>query len=160
MTMVLPVSKGNQALVDDDDWIRLSRFSWNIHPGGYASRVLYQDKRAHTILLHREVMNAPPGTQVDHIDGNKLDCRKSNLRFCNYNQNGANCKKPSHGVTSRFKGVYWNKNANKYQANIMVNKKTIYLGIYDCEIAAAQAYNKAASSHFGEFARLNKIDNG
>lgn len=74
------LADGSVALVDDDDFERVNRFRWRLHPQGYAFRKTTRGRGKHvTVLMHRFVMNAPDGMEVDHLHGNKLDNRKSEL---------------------------------------------------------------------------------
>lgn len=104
--------------------------------------------------FHRVIMSAPSGMQVDHINGNTLDNRRCNLRICTSAENGRN-RKPRKGGSSGYKGVCWNKPAQKWQARIMVGGKSISLGYFDDEVEAARAYDAAACEFHGDFARLN-----
>src|SRR3990167_7283870 len=94
---------------------------------------------------------------IDHINGNKLDNRKNNLRFCNQQGNSANMDK--HGKY-KYKGITlctdWNRK-KKWGAQISIKRKNMHLGRYLTPEEAALAYNIAAIKYFGEFARLNKI---
>jgi hypothetical protein len=97
------------------------------------------------------------GTQdvfVDHINGNGLDNRKSNLRICTHQQNCENSRKRKKSF-SKYKGVYWSKNAKKWVAQITIDGKSKHLGYFELEEDAAAAYDKAAVKYFGEFACLN-----
>ena len=143
---------GVYALVDDDDYDRLSQHNWYLHQGGYAqSRIAGK-----TIGMHRLVCQPSPGLDTDHKNRDKLDNRRANLRECTRSQNHANQKK-RRGSSSRFKGVYWNKHARKWQAEIKANGKYRYLGLFTDEKDAALAYDEAAREGFGEFARGNFI---
>jgi hypothetical protein len=111
--------------------------------------------RVHRIayfLLHGTV---PP--VVDHIDGNKTNNRPGNLRAATQAQNVRNAGLSAKN-TSGLKGVSQNSRSGKWHAQIKVNGKQTYLGRFDCPKAAAVAYNTAASQHFGEFAKLNHVD--
>lgn len=100
-------------------------------------------------------MNPPDGMVIDHINGDKLDNRRQNLRICTSADNAKNQKVQENkiGKTSRYKGVYWHKRANKWMARI----GGMYLGIYHSEIDAALVYNEASKKYHGEFGRINEI---
>ena len=95
-----------------------------------------------------------PEDQIDHINNDRADNRIENLREATHAQNGRN--KSSHkDSTSRYLGVSWNKNANKWQADIRVDGKNYYLGLFVVAEDAARAYDAAAYEHFGIYANLN-----
>ncbi len=104
--------------------------------------------------MHRLIMNAPAGLVVDHIDGNSLNNRKTNLRICTQAQNIHNSR-PRRNRSSKYKGVFWNKVNKKWSVSIRKGDKRIYLGGFDDEIEAALAYDRKAEELFGEFAYLN-----
>ncbi|MDQ0154944.1 HNH endonuclease [Robertmurraya andreesenii] len=153
----IPLSKGRVALVDDDMFDYLNQWSWFYHKNGYAMRSYRKDGRYMKDRMHRLVLNAPKGYDVDHINGNKLDNRKCNLRIATRSQNNYN-KTTQSNSSSGFKGVSWSKQRNKWRARIHVNKKEIHLGFFEYAIDAALAYNEAAIKVHGEFARLNELD--
>jgi hypothetical protein len=107
------------------------------------------------VYMHRLIMGARPGSEIDHRDGNGLNNTKSNLRFCTHSQNKANTHVAS-GV-SRYKGVTWDKSRGVWQAWISVGDRTKWLGRFATEAEAASAYNTAAVHHYGEFAHLNEV---
>ena len=102
-------------------------------------------------------MDAPEGLLVDHINGNSLDNRKANLRLATYMQNNWNTRRGINEGSSKYKGVGWMKKEKKWRAKFRRNHKTVHLGVFDDEKAAARAYNKAVSEHRGEFAVLNEV---
>ena len=104
--------------------------------------------------MHRQIMIAPEGFVVDHIDGNSLNNRKTNLRICTQAQNIHNSR-PRRNRSSKYKGVFWDKVNKKWSTNIRKGDKRIYLGGFDDEIEAAIAYDRKAAELFGEFAYLN-----
>lgn len=152
----IPLSQGKYALVDDADYERVSQYKWYC-TNGYAvrreQRVHGGKKRIKAFRMHREIIDAPPGLDVDHINRNRLDNRRDNLRFATPTQNAIN-RGPQPG-TSRFKGVSWFKLNNVWRAKIGINGEKVHIGCYDNEIEAAKAYDDAAHEHFGEFAYLN-----
>lgn len=152
------MSQGFRAAVDDADYDRVSQYKWSaIQRGRYAvrSETVAVGKRR-IIYLHRFIMDAPEGLTVDHINGNGLDNRRCNLRICSQGDNVRN-RRHASGGTSKYQGVCWNKARRKWQANITVDNRLCYLGLFDDEQDAARAYNAAAVEHFGEFARLNDV---
>lgn len=110
------------------------------------------------ISMHRLIMNTPDGMDTDHINRDKLDNRRENLRVCTTSQNTANSKKQSVN-TSGFKGVFSIEgakgNAKKWKSKIEVKGSSIYLGSFNTAQEAAKAYDNAAVKYFGEFAKLN-----
>lgn len=105
--------------------------------------------------FHQMVLPAKEGFVIDHINGNGLDNRKENLRYVTLSQNAMN-RSADFGKSVKSKGVAMAK--NRFRAKIMVRGKSYSLGCFSTEIEAAQAYNKAALLHFGEYARLNVFD--
>ncbi|MBB6677499.1 HNH endonuclease [Cohnella lubricantis] len=106
--------------------------------------------------MHREVLNAPDGFEVDHINGNTLDNRKSNLRIVTHQRNMHNVS--SHGdSSSQYRGVFWNKQKLKWTAQICLDGKRRHIGHFVNELDAARAYNQEAIRLFGQYARLNQL---
>lgn len=85
-----------------------------------------------------------PKHQIDHINGDKADNRISNLRSLTHQENARAFRKPSFGVSSKYRGVSWDKRAGKWRAYIMNDLKLKYLGGFECELEAARAYDTAA----------------
>ncbi len=94
------------------------------------------------------------GFDIDHINGDGLDNRKSNLRICKHGENQYNSKMPKNN-TSGYKGVYWDKRRNKWISQININGKHVYIGQFINAIDAANAYDKAAMQYHKEFAKPN-----
>lgn len=104
--------------------------------------------------MHREIMVAPSGQYVDHVNGNKLDNRRENLRMCSNSQNMANRRAPRVN-RSGFKGVHFFKRDGTWRAAITQDYKTKHIGYYATPEEAARAYDIKARELFGEFAQLN-----
>jgi len=150
MSKIINLTKGKQAVVDDEDYPELSKHKWMFSGSGYASRT------NKSILMHRVIMSAPRGLEVDHINMDKLDNRKENLRLCTPTQNRMNTGLRSNNKTG-YKGVFYYKRTGKYAVAIAYLKKRIHLGYYDSAEEAALVYNKKSKELYGEFARLNGL---
>jgi hypothetical protein len=155
---VIPLTCGKVALVESDyEWLMQWKWEYN-QTTGIAIRRDFSQGRAKPICIamHRLIMNAPAELVVDHINHNRLDNQRSNLRLATVAENCRNqmAYKNSRS-TSQYKGVYWHKCSRKWHARIKVNYKDIYLGGFTDEHAAALAYDRAARQHHGEFACLN-----
>jgi len=151
---------GHIVLVDDEDHECLSQWNWHFC-NGYAQRVCgiggptAKYKRFH-VLMHRQIMGDIESVFYDHINGNKLDNRKANLRPCTNAQNQAN-QKIKTGGTSKYKGVCWHKRKQHWLATIRLDGKLYNLGAYDDEKVAATAYDRVANFFHGEFAKTNGL---
>ena len=144
------LASGEMAYVDCEDVSLVSDHGWALHKDGYAHARI----NGRLILMHRYIMSAKAGEITDHINRNRLDNRKDNLRLCTLSQNGQNaCKRTNR---NRFKGAYRNRRG-WWDARIRVNKKQLFLGSYPSEEDAAIVYNVAAQIFHGEFACLNNI---
>lgn len=144
--------------MDEQDVTLVSQYKWHLLKGGYAATSIGGRKNKKMIYMHRLIISAKDGEFVDHLDHNKLNNIRSNLRICNQSQNGGNSRSTiSNKKTSKYKGVYWDKSRNKWASRIKVNYIGKFLGRFDLEEDAAKAYNDAATIYFGEFACLNEI---
>ncbi|GAJ01158.1 unnamed protein product [marine sediment metagenome] len=159
MTKVIALTQGKVALVDDADFEWLNQWKWYAFKDPrvyYARRNSYENGKVCTIQMHRAILNPPLGSDSDHINGNGLDNRRTNLRVCTHAENCQNRRKPT-GCSSRYKGVSWRKRTRKWRAYIWINGRQKQLGCFDEEEEAARAYNKEALEQFREFAQLNVI---
>lgn len=155
--MKISLSKGrSETVVDAKDFKWLSQWKWHLLPNGYAYRSKKVKGKTLACYMHREIMNSPVGKDIDHIDGNRLNNRRNNLRVCSRSQNFMNRRKKEN-TSSQYKGVTFDKKKGKWQAGIKLKGKFYYLGRYEKEIDAAIAYNKKATEMFGDFSRLNKV---
>ncbi len=152
------LDEGLWTILDAKDYYRFGYFKWCI--GGdkdkfYAirgQRIGPADLKI--VRLHRLIMDAPKGLLVDHQNGDSLDNRRSNLRLATRSQNQYN-KRKRKNTTSRFRGVYFQKDHRKWAAYIVEAGKKIFLGYFDSEIEAARVYDGAARKYRGEFACPN-----
>ncbi|MHC4664664.1 MAG: AP2 domain-containing protein [Planctomycetota bacterium] len=150
---LIPLTRGQFAIVDAEDYPSLSRFTWFAEgrPNNYYA---VRKENGKSIKMHRQILNAPAHLVVDHIDHTGRNNRKKNLRLATFRQNCRNQRRLSHG-TSRYKGVHWNKKAKKWAAAIRCNNKTHHIGYFNNEIEAAKAYDEMAKTLHREFASLN-----
>lgn len=156
MTSLIPLTQGQFALVDDEDFEWLSRWKWYAHKsysGFYVQRAIsISYKKQKIVKLHRVILDAQDGYVVDHIDGNGLNNQRSNLRVCTHSENLRN-RNGNRESLSGMKGVI--PNGKSFMARIGVDGKEIYLGRYKTVEEAARAYDIAALKYHGEFAKLN-----
>jgi len=143
------------SIVDDDDYVWARTLAWSLDSKGYAKHLFIPEMKMRK--LHRMIMNAPDGVQVDHINGDKLDNRKSNLRLCSNAQNQRN-RPIQKNNTSGYKGVVWMSDRNKWRAQVFLDGKNHIVGCFDSPRDAAIAYNQKALELHGEFAKLNVIE--
>jgi hypothetical protein len=145
------------AKVDDEDaWVLNVR--WHLHQKGYASK---NDNRRRCDLMHRKILEMQSGHMCDHANGDKLDNRRSNLRECNYSQNGINCKLSKRN-TSGYVGVSLKNKNGKYIAQIGNRHngkfRVIYLGQFDTAREAAMVRDARVKEMHGEFFRnINNV---
>lgn len=152
MTKQIELTQGKVAIIDDEDFNLVSKYKWYFDHGYARSSPAFKTR----IYMHRLIMVVPVNKVIDHINGNTLDNRKSNLRICSQRENASNVDASrANKRLSKYKGVTIGTNKKKWVASITVNYKSIYLGSFDTEEQAALAYNEAAKEHYGEFAQLN-----
>ena len=152
MMKEIPLTKNTVALVDDEDYERLSKFKWH-NNNGYAKRNMpILNSSNYYTFMHWEVLGCPGTSVIDHIDGNKLNNSKSNLRVCTPQQNCWNINKGIRAA-SGYRGVY--RNGSKWHARIKHNGKVKHLGNFNTPEEAAMTYDVAALEYRGDFAQLN-----
>ena len=136
-----------RVLIDLEDIDRCKNYKWYLNSFGY----VYNNKVG---LLHRFIMNPKDDEIIDHINHNKLNNKRCNLRICSQQQNLMNASKRKN-CSSKFKGVFWNKYDNRWRASIVINNRNKYIGNYLNEIEAAEAYDRASIKYFKEYAFTN-----
>ncbi len=152
------LTQGLVAIVDEEDYQRLSAFKWYAHRRNdgnafYATRHSYKHGKQSTILMHREVLCAEKGQMVDHIDTYQtLDNRKANLRFVDLRQNQANRRKQRNN-TSGFKNVYWRADRKRWVVFLSVDGNQKYIKSFKNFDDAVEACKKATRQHNGDYAR-------
>jgi len=155
--MIIKLTQGKETIVDDNDYEALSLHKWQTS-NGYATRCVWDKiaRKNRTIYMHRIILSVPIGLEADHINGDKLNNKRSNLRICAPRDNKRNQRIRSDN-TSGYKGVCWDKANDKWMSSITVEGKSVNLGRFKKRDDAARAYNQAAIKNFGEFANLNII---
>lgn len=149
------LSDGQETLVDDEDYLALHAHRWQ-NNGKYATRTVQDGDVRKNLKMHRDILRAPDGVEVDHINRNRYDNRRENLRLCTRRQNQCNVPKNCKNK-SGYKGVSIrsDKIKNIFSAHVSIDGKRKNLGSFFTAEAAARAYDEAAAKHYGEFAFLN-----
>lgn len=154
--MIVTLKNGRQFQIDEDDWDSVKHIKWNIHlmRKGYKYVYTFQktDKSRKMIYLHRMLMNCKNPMFVDHINGDTLDNRKSNLRVLTNRQNQWNQKRVRGFVP--YKGVTFENGA--YRSRIRINGKKKSLGRFKTAIEASNAYNQASLELHGSYSHIIK----
>jgi len=155
-TVEISLTQGAVAFIDDEDYGLVSQYKWCLDIKRnlfYAMTKGYIDGKHKNIKMHQLIMGAKHGQIVDHINHDGLDNRRANLRFCTHAENCRNSY--ARKGYSKYKGVSFYKNTQKWSASIMLEGKSKYIGSFFLEEDAARAYDEVAKKYFGEFARLN-----
>jgi hypothetical protein len=139
------LTRGKVAMVDDADYDWLSEYKWH-----FKASAAYTKIKKKTISMHRLIMNAPEGMEVDHINHNRFDNRRENLRLCTKSQNQWNgiLRKDN---TSGYRGVSYVKRDKVWQAYIRIFGKGLHLGTYKTKSEAIKVRKIAEEKYFGEF---------
>jgi hypothetical protein len=152
----ITLTKGYVAVIDAADAHLVAERAWqakeSLARDGHVMTV-YATSGMETLRLHRAIIQAKPEETVDHIDGNGLNNRRSNLRICTKSENAQN-RRTRRNTVSGVKGVVWHKRIKKWQASIMVGGKGVHLGYFQTVEAAAAAYAKASAERHKQFGRL------
>lgn len=162
MTKEIAVGGGLVAIVDDDDFERLSAVKWQAssrkHKTIYAVHTSPKDDSGKRVklLMHREVIGAPRGVKVDHKNRNGLDNRRENLRLATNAQNARNVSRRSDNK-SGYKGVGFHRATGAWAAQIVVDGRHEHLGLFSSKEEAAAAYDAAAVRLHGDYAVINGV---
>jgi hypothetical protein len=152
----IPLTRHKRAIVDDDDYLELSKHKWSFVNAqtGYAMRMPHKE----CIYMHRVIMNCPPNKIVDHINHNTLDNRKKNMRICTRKNNQQHMKLRVDN-TSGYIGVWHipNNKSHPWRAGTFSHGKCIPIGNFATKIEAARARDIAAKQKYGAYATLNNI---
>lgn len=134
--------------IDIDDIDKVKDYKWGLNNNGY----IRNNKTR--MYLHRFITNAPKGKVVDHINHDRLDNRKCNLRICTYQQNNMNLSLRNDN-SSGYAGICWYKSRNKWVTKIIVNGKSIHLGYFENKEDAIKARKEAEEKYFGKYRRTD-----
>lgn len=164
-TRVIPLTQGKVAIVDAEDFERVSRHSWHYHAANRTNTKWYARARidGNMVLLHRFILGVPPDKVTDHRNRDGLDCRRQNIRICTRSQNACNVAARRTNKTG-FKGVQMVKDG-RYVVMLRVKdplaprgQRDYYGGIFETAEAAARAHDALAAQYHREFASLNFPD--
>jgi hypothetical protein len=142
-------NKTGESIVDEDIYYELTKYTWRLSNNYVINDICGR--------LHRHILNYTGEDVVDHINSNPLDNRRFNLRIVTQQQNIMNKSAKKNG-SSKYIGIRFREKINKWEANIYVNNKQMYLGIFETEIEAAKARDTASKKYFGEYGKLNFIN--
>lgn len=148
---LIPLTQGKYTIIDTEDYSWLSQWKWCALISKYGVVAMRQVKRKN-VYMHRLILDAPAGMEVDHVNHNMADNRKQNLRRCSHAENMKN-QVPQKNAGSPYKGV--TEHYGGWRARITKNFQLVHLGTYKTEVEAAMAYDTKAKELFGEFAYLN-----
>lgn len=151
---IIKLSKGASTIVDDEDYSKLIIYRWFLGGSGYAVRNAKKHEAGYSLYMHHEILGRPvKGFEVDHVDQNKLNNQRFNLRFVTRAENVQNRNDGSN--TSGYKGVTFHRRAGKWMAQIKKGDEKFYLGLFVDIEEAAKVYDKKARELFGVNAALN-----
>lgn len=154
----IPLTQAKKAKVSEADFDMLNRFKWAYDSHNHcAVRGIWNKEAKKTVVvsMHRFLMETPKGMDTDHINGDRLDNRRENLRICTHSENQRNMQKHKDNK-SGYKGVSWDTRSKKWVSRIKAENGVYrFLGFFRNKLDAAKAYDNAAIKHHGVFAKLN-----
>ena len=156
---LIPLTKRQEAIVDAADYETLNRYNWYASwsprtKSFYVERSETIDGKKTSVLMHRQILRCAPGEWGDHANHNTLDNRRRNLRKSSPSENSRNRKVTPKSRTG-LKGASFNTAREQYEARIRIHGRKVFLGYFDTALEAANAYDTAARSAFGELAAEN-----
>ena len=151
--VLIPLTKGKYAKIDSQDFELVGKYKWYCS-NGYAATKRGEDGKTKYILMHRLIMGEPVKMQIDHINADRSDNRRCNLRIVTSSENSRR-QLPQSNTASSYKGISWYGSDRVWVARIFVDGENIYLGRSIDEKTAARIYDYAAVMYYGEFARVN-----
>ena len=146
MTKVIPLTQGLFTLVDDDVFVWASKFKWHAsrqRDAFYAGRKVWDRGRDRPLSLHRAIMGEPDGYEVDHLNGDTLDNRRTNLRIATVSQNQHNRRGAPKNSKTGVRGVTWHKRDKCFRTNIQICKKRMTVGSFKTLLEASNAIDEA-----------------
>lgn len=153
--ITIPI-RGGYTIVDAEDEELVRSYLWRVNNNGYAMRTVCLGDRNTSELLHRVINKTPVDMDTDHINGNRLDNRKSNLRTSSRKDNTKN-RRLNANNSSGYRGVYWNKNSRKWLVYITIDGVKTYLGGFHDKEDAARAFGLAAERTHGAYLNRSSL---
>jgi hypothetical protein len=154
----IKLTKGKYAIVDPEDYVKLSQYNWYTKDNGYTHYAERKERildRKRSVRMHRQITNVPGDKVVDHINRHGWDNRKENLRVVSQRENNWNSLRGVGQGKSKYKGVSNSEEHKKWKATLCHNGGKIHLGYFESEIEAAKIYDAAAKKYRGRLAVLN-----
>jgi hypothetical protein len=145
------LTKGKFTIVDDEDFEWINQWKWCATLSGYAKRTIWINGKHKDVFMHRLIMSTPKGLEIDHLNLDKLDNRKENLRNCTHSQNMQNRKVTKNNKLG-IKGISLSQ--HKWRSRINVNNKNILLGSFEKMEDAMEAYRIGVKKYYGEHGRI------
>ena len=142
------------AMVDDADFDWLNQWKWRASGRGYSYRSEKTPLGKRNVPMHRQILNTPKGLLTDHIDCNKLNNQRGNLRVATQLQNNHNVERFKTN-TSGFIGVSWDRRKRKWRSAYTQNNRCLFIGYFDSLEQAARARDRVVERVRGRFAKLN-----